>query len=130
MQKGDPAKFLARFRNLCQSHPRPLDEAMEGGIDGRHQQLVLILKVKIDGAVGYAGPAGDLSHARVEKAVLGDDFDGGIEDALVLVGSSIGRFSRGFGWPFHFEVSEFTWIWSRIQLRFLAPRRHTSRGIS
>ncbi len=93
MEKGHLPQFFSGFRYLLQSGPRPLDEPVKGGINGRHQQLVFILEVEVDGAVSYAGPVGDLGHPGVEKPMLGDDFNGRIQDALVFVRSPI----HGFG---------------------------------
>src|SRR5262249_48870371 len=88
VQKSNAPQFFPGVGNLGQGGARPLGEAMEGGINSRHQQFIFILEIKIDGAVSHAGTVGNFRHARVKKAVLGYDFDGGIQDALVFVGGS------------------------------------------
>src|SRR5690348_1757864 len=76
------------FRGICEFSKRGLcapDETMERRVNGGHQKFVFVLEVKVDGAVGHAGAVGNLRHAGMEEAMLGDDFNGGIQDALVLV---------------------------------------------
>src|SRR5262249_38304651 len=85
VEEGHAPQLFPRIGYLVQRSPGPLNKAVEGRIDGCHQQLILILEVQIDGAVSYAGPVGDLGHAGMKEAMLGDDFDRGIEDSLVLV---------------------------------------------
>jgi hypothetical protein len=64
---------------------RPVEEAVERGVDGFTQDVVFVLEIEIDGAVGDAGSGGNLGDARIEESMLGDDLDGSVEDALVLV---------------------------------------------
>ncbi len=75
--------------HLVQRTPRPLDEAVKGRINGRHEQFVFIFEIKIDSAIGHPGTVGNFRHAGVKKTMLSNDFDGRIQDALVLIGSSI-----------------------------------------
>src|SRR5262249_1978113 len=97
VQEGEAPQLFPRVGNLGQGRARALREAMEGGVDGRHQQLVLVFEIKVDGAVGHAGAVGDLRYPRMKKTVLGDDLNGGIQDTLMLV-----RGSAGHGhWSFH-----------------------------
>ena len=61
------------------------NEAMKCRVNGGHQELIFILKVKIDGAISHSGAVGNFGHTGVEKAVLGNHFNGSIQNALVLV---------------------------------------------
>jgi len=61
------------------------DEPVERRIDGRHEQFILILEVEVNGAVGDPGPPGNGRDPRMEESLLGDDFNGRVENALVLV---------------------------------------------
>ena len=72
-------------------------EVAEEGIEGGAEDVVLAFEVEIDGAVGDAGAGGDGADGGVEVATLGDDFYGGVEDALVLFtgGGGRGGFGRG-----------------------------------
>src|SRR2546425_271643 len=83
-------ELLARVGDIVERRPCPLYKAVEGGIDGRHEQFVFIFEIKVDGAIGHSGPVGNLGNPRMKKTMLGDHLNGGIEDALVLVrGSAI-----------------------------------------
>lgn len=85
MQKSHLSQFFSGIGELAQLPPRPADEAMEGGIDAGHEQLIFILEVQIDGAVSDSGAVRNLRNAGMEEAFLRDDLNGGIQDALVLV---------------------------------------------
>ena len=63
----------------------PVEKAAESGVDGFAQDVVFVLEIEIDGAVGDAGSGGNLGDARIEESMLGDDLDGSVEDALMLV---------------------------------------------
>src|SRR3954471_1527925 len=63
---------------------RRTHEAVEGEVDGRHQDLFFVLKVEIDGAVCHVSAARDVAHTRVEETVLREDGDGGFQDAMLL----------------------------------------------
>src|SRR5579864_230681 len=91
MQVGDAAQLFPRLGHVFQRTPGALNEAVESGVNGCHQQLVFVLEIKIDGAVGHPGAVGDLGDAGVEKAVLGDNLNGSVENALVLVRGAVRR---------------------------------------
>ena len=55
-------------------------------LEDRDQQVVLAVKVEIDGAGGDAGDARDVGHLGAEEAALGEDADGGAQDGVALVG--------------------------------------------
>src|SRR5215471_7867584 len=98
MQEGDAPQFFPGIGNLGQGSARPVGETMEGGVDGRHQQLVFVLEIKIDSAVRHAGAISNLRHPRVKEAVFGNDLDGGMEVPLAV--DTVG---------FTVKAHEFTW---------------------
>ena len=61
------------------------EQALDAVLEERDEQLVLRLEVEVDGPVGHAGGLRDLAHARRVEALLREDADGGVEDALALV---------------------------------------------
>jgi hypothetical protein len=84
MKESHPAELFPGIVSLLQGGLGALDEPVKSGINGRHQQFVLVFEVKVNGAIRHAGPIGDFGHTGMEKAVLGDDLNGGIQYALVL----------------------------------------------
>ena len=85
MKKSHAAQLFPRILNLLQGSAGTLNKAVKGRINGGHEQLVFILEIEIDCAVCHAGTVGNLRHAGVEEAVFSNDFNGGIQNALVLV---------------------------------------------
>ena len=87
MQQGEPPQLVARLRCALDLGARQLQKCAEGVGDGRHQDLVFALEVEINRAVGHAGALGDIRNPRVEKAMLSNDFHGGLKNTLVLIAS-------------------------------------------
>lgn len=85
VQKCHPAELFAWVGEFVQCGLCSPYKAMEGGINRCHQELIFILEIKIDRAVGDPGTICYLGHARVKEAVLGNDLDCGIQNSLVLV---------------------------------------------
>jgi hypothetical protein len=109
MQECQAAEALPRVMELLQFGAGPGEESPEGGVDGLHQQLFLVLEIQVDGAVGDAGTGGDVGHPRTGVAVLRDDLDGGIEDALILSALPGGGSRTNRGVPFwHWRLSPAT----------------------
>src|ERR1700690_3947640 len=63
-------------------------EPVKGRVDPRPQDLFLVLEVEIDGTVGNIRAVRNVGDARVEKPLLGEHGNRGVEDALVLLGST------------------------------------------
>src|ERR1700694_2460776 len=106
MKVSHPPELLPGIRDVVQRCPGPFNEAMEGGINGCHEQLVFILEIEIASAVGYPRPVSNLGDPGVKKAVLRNDLNGCIEDALVLVRASVGHLHGCLFWSLHGEVNE------------------------
>jgi hypothetical protein len=99
MEAGDELQLLPRIGRGEEVGFDPGVDALEVGVDGRAQDVVLALEVEIDGTVGDAGAGRDGAYRRVKIAVLGDDGDGSVEDTLVFftrgLGVGVGRFGCG-----------------------------------
>src|SRR6185369_3135826 len=85
MKMRQVAQLRCRILYLLQFGTRPCKELSEGGRYRRLKDLFLVLKIKINGAIGHAGALGYLRNPRLEIAVFRDHQHGGIEDALVFV---------------------------------------------
>jgi hypothetical protein len=60
-------------------------------LEQRDQQVVLVLEVEVDRAVGDPGVLRDLRHPRGEKPALGEHALGGLQDPLALVAAPVRR---------------------------------------
>jgi hypothetical protein len=91
VKKRHATKLFPRINHLVERCAGALDKAMKSGINGRHQQFIFVFEVQINSAVRHPGAVSNLSYAGVEKTMLGNDFNGGIKDTLVLVGGTVHR---------------------------------------
>jgi hypothetical protein len=73
---------ILRLGDFPENGEKPPDTFLED----RDQDVVLVLEVEIDRAVGDARRLGDLAHPRRIKAILGEDLDRCLEDPIPLVG--------------------------------------------
>jgi hypothetical protein len=94
MQKGKPAQFLDRGGQSLHFGSRMGHESVEGGIDGRHEDLFLVAEVEIDRAISHACARGDIGDTRRVKPSLGKYGDSGIQDSLVLFRAAAGWVPR------------------------------------
>jgi hypothetical protein len=85
MKKCHAAQLFPRIFHLLQRIARPLNKAVESRVNGRHEQFVFVFEIEIDGAVRNTGAVGNFSYPGMEKAMLGDDFNRGIQDALRFI---------------------------------------------
>ena len=89
VQERQAAQPFGRVGNLLQFGARMTHECVEGGVDGRLQDLFLVLEVKIDRTIGNVGAVGDVGDAGGEETLLGKHGHRSIEDALVLLGRTV-----------------------------------------
>lgn len=84
MDLGDVLELFAGVVEVFEALDDLLVEAVEVAVDGGAEDFVLAFEVEIDGAVGDTGSGGYGADGSVEVAVFGDNFDCGIEDALIF----------------------------------------------
>src|ERR1039458_6141561 len=84
MKKSQPPQALGgawKFLDLRTCVPH---KCIEGRVDGRHQDLFLVLEVEIDGAISDVGAVGNVGDSRIKKPLVGKYRDRSIEDALIF----------------------------------------------
>lgn len=84
MDLGDVLELFAGVVEVFEALDDLLVEAVEVAVDGGAEDFVLAFEVEIDGAVGDTGSGGYGADGSVEVAIFGDNFDCGIEDALIF----------------------------------------------
>src|SRR5262252_6652133 len=65
------------------------EEVIHGGREDRPQEIVFVLEVEVDGAIGDAGGACDLRDARVEVTGACKDSGRRLEDRVELLGPRV-----------------------------------------
>src|SRR6266481_7385065 len=123
VQKSHAPQFFPRVSRVLQRRFGAGNEAVEGGVNRRHQELVFVLEVEVDRAIGHAGAFCDFGHAGVKEAVPGNHFNCRIKDALVLVRADVDRARAGWRRTFHKGRNECTWIHSAAQCENERPFR-------
>jgi hypothetical protein len=71
-------------------------------LDKRFKKLALRLEVVVDGGVGDAGLAGDVSDGSSCEATLREEAEGGVQYLLASVRSPSGTAIVGCGWLYRF----------------------------
>jgi hypothetical protein len=86
VQARDLPQLVARVRERARARPRVRDGLADPAVEERAQDFFLALEVEVDRAVGHARDARHVRDLRVEVAAAGEDFGGGAQDGLALVG--------------------------------------------
>jgi hypothetical protein len=84
MELGDVLQLVAGIVEGLELFGDLLVEALERGINGGAEDVVFALEVEVNGSIRYAGTGSDGADGGVEVAALGDDLDGGVQDAMVF----------------------------------------------
>jgi hypothetical protein len=50
-----------------------------------HQDVALVLEIKVNGSIGNAGFPGDLGNGGLVESIVGKDLYGGFQNAVILV---------------------------------------------
>jgi hypothetical protein len=81
------AQLGARAHGAGHRVGQELDHPLHPRLEQADQQIVLVLEVEVDRAVGDARLLGDVGHLRGVEAALREHPLGGVEDALALGGA-------------------------------------------
>src|SRR5215217_3684752 len=88
MQRRDLAQFLPWILNALDLFPRGVERFLNAAIKNRMKNIFLALEVKINGAVGDAGLASNISNFRIEVTVVREDTGGSAQDCFTLITDS------------------------------------------
>ena len=85
MPADQVAEFFHSVVALVDFLPEAVEHLFGLVVEKLDQNVVLVLEVEIDGAVGNTGLARDLGDGGLEKSLLGKYLDGRLKDALIFV---------------------------------------------
>lgn len=78
-------QFVEAVVRLVDGGAKSIKNLLGPVVEELYQNIVFILEIEIDGAVGHAGLSGDLGNGRLVKALAGKDFYSCLQDEMILI---------------------------------------------
>ena len=85
MPPDEVSQFVQAVVGLIDGGAKSVKNLLGPVVEKLHQNIVFILEIEIDGAIGNAGLSGDLGNGRLVKPLTGKYLDGRFQDTMILI---------------------------------------------